>query len=304
MATKVDLEKILSAAQGHVDGELAANPDILPVGDDLDLSKLSAEERKWAQVDEIVALVADLKNSTQLGTGKHAASTAAIYEAAVKPAADFLDQFDADDLDIQGDCVIGVFWGDRRMERAFCAGVTIKTFSERILVPGLEGKWEELPETGYKLGLASSRILVKPIGNPRKPDDQEEVWVGKAVNYAAKAAQTADRDEMLVTASAWDDLEPIEYITYSCGCDGGPSDFIWDEIEIDYLPDADRYGRKLKSNWCVKHGDEFCDAILAGKTDRGDVAEARKAYARKMTENVLAKKRIAQRQLRRKRLGR
>jgi hypothetical protein len=44
------------------------------------------------------------------------------------------------------------FWGDRRFERAFCAGVTVKTFSQRHLEKRLEEKWPDLPaETGYKV---------------------------------------------------------------------------------------------------------------------------------------------------------
>jgi hypothetical protein len=68
------------------------------VGDALDLSKLAIEARRWARVNEVVAVVADRKDSTRLGTGsQRAASTASIYEAAVKPLVQTLEEFDADD---------------------------------------------------------------------------------------------------------------------------------------------------------------------------------------------------------------
>jgi class 3 adenylate cyclase len=257
VATDVDLEKLLKDADQHVKRELESKPDVVTVGDDLDLDDLSVSARRWAQVNEIVAVVADLKDSTKLGTGKHAASTASIYEAAIAPLAKFLLDFDAGDIDIQGDCAVGVFWGDRRLERAFCAGVTIKTFSQRHLEPRLETKWGMAPKTGFKVGLAASGILVKRVGVPRKLQYQEEVWAGKGVNYAAKAAQCADRREMWVTGSVWERLELNDYIAYSCGCsEGQPSDALWEDAEITRLPDEDedRYGRKLKSTWCVNHG--------------------------------------------------
>jgi class 3 adenylate cyclase len=306
VTTQVDLEELLDAASHHVKGELSSKPDVVQVGDDLDLGDLAVSARRWAQVDEVVALVADLKDSTRLSTGKHAASTASIYEAAIAPAVQILSDFDADDIDIQGDCAIGVFWGWRRMERAFCAGVTIKTFSERHLEPQLEAKWPKAPATGFKIGLAASRILVKRVGVPRKPDYQEEVWVGRAVNYAAKAAQNSNRHEMWVTGSVWDRLESSDYIAYTCGCpDGEPRDTLWDDVEITRLPggDQDRYGRMLTSMWCVKHGAEFCNAILEGETKRSDVGEARAALNKKLVESAIANKRRAARQQRLARLG-
>jgi class 3 adenylate cyclase len=306
VSTTVDLEELLEVANQHVKSELKSKPEVVEVGNDLDLDDLAVSARKWAQVDEVVAVVADLKDSTKLSTGKHAASTASIYEAAVTPVVQILDEFDADDIDIQGDCGIGVFWGFRRLERAFCAGVTIKTFSASFLEPQLEARWPQAPKTGFKVGLAASRILVKRVGVPRKPDFQEEVWVGKAVNYAAKAAQCAERSEMWITGSAWQRLESNDYIAYSCACSSGPSDTLWKDVEIARLPeeDEDRYGRALLVPWCVVHGAEFCDAILAGKTQRPDVAGAKSMMTQKQLKSVIAQKRKKARQLRVARLGR
>jgi class 3 adenylate cyclase len=299
---------LLNDANEHVVTELASNPNVVDVsGDDFDLDDLPVAKRKWTRIDEIVAVVADLKNSTQLGTGKHAASTASIYEAAVAPIADILARFDAAEIDVQGDAAVGVFMGQSRLERGFCAGVTIKTFSKRDLQRRLAKRWPDLPSTGFKLGLAASRILVKRIGVPGKPEYQEEVWAGKAVNYAAKAAQSADRNELIVTASVWDRLSSNDYITLSCGCgsDGIPSDVLWEDAEIDALPEdnEDRVGRKLVSMWCDTHGDEFCNAILAGKTTRPDANVARQALKSKLEGAYTQKRRRAQQQ-RVARLGR
>jgi hypothetical protein len=149
----------------------------------------------------------------------------------------------------------------------------------------LEAKWDKAPKTGFKLGMAASRVLVKRVGVPGKTEYQEEVWV---------------------TGSVWERLAPNDYIAYSCGCqDIRPRDSLWDEAEITRLPegDEDRYGRKLTSMWCEKHGSEFCNAILAGKTARSDVAQARSELAKKLVENVNAQKRKRAKQQRVARLG-
>jgi class 3 adenylate cyclase len=80
----------------------------------LDVSTLPIEARKWIKIPDVVAVVADLRNSTQLGTDRWAASTASIYQAATGGVVEVLNQFQADFIQIQGDGAFGLFWGDRR----------------------------------------------------------------------------------------------------------------------------------------------------------------------------------------------
>lgn len=145
----------------------------------------------------------------------------------------------------------------------------------------LEDRWpndEEIPKTGYKVGIAASRLLVKRVGTPRNPNQQEPIWPGKAVNYAAKAAQGVDRHFMAVTGTVWDEVsKKNEFLTYSCPCGDGPSPTIWEDHTIDRLPDGDpdAEGRKLSSQWCETHGEEFCAAILRGNKKRVEVNSAK-----------------------------
>ena len=97
------LQTLLDDLDDHVKGEMAVNPEIIAKGDDLDVNILPISARKWHKLDEAVAVVADLKGSTNLGVGKHAASTAAIYEAATGGLCRIFDEFDADFVAIQGD---------------------------------------------------------------------------------------------------------------------------------------------------------------------------------------------------------
>lgn len=289
--TTVDLSALLADLDDTVKTELASTPEVVDKGDDLDVSALPITARRWHKLRNAVAVVADLKNSTKLGTGKWAASTASTG-GIVK----VFDQFDADFLAIQGDGAFALFWGDHRYERALCAGITIKTFS-RDMVTRLEKRWPDLPETGFKVGVASSRLLAKRIGTPRNPAQQEPVWAGKAVNYAAKAAQGVDRHLMAVTGSVWDVVEKNDYLAVSCPCGNGPSLSIWSDTEIERLPEGDpeAQGRLLTACWCAVHGEEYCTAVLAGQRHRDDANPVRKALQASQMRTAIRRKAQAER---------
>lgn len=277
--TAVDLEDLLDYVDGAVATELSSKPEVIDKGHDIDINKFPIEARRWHKLTDAVAVVADLKNSTQLGLNKHAASTASIYEASTGGVVQIFDEFDADFVSIQGDGAFGLFWGEKRLNRAVCAGITIKTFSHKHLVPRLEKKWPNLPETGLKVGVANSPLLVKRVGVPRT-DHQEPVWAGRAVNYAAKAAQQADRHQMIVAGSIWEWASDNDYLAVSCPCHGGVSPTIWQDVTIDKIPESDqgeREGKLLTSFWCDVHGPEYCDAILSGRKRRTDVTNQRTA---------------------------
>ena len=289
--TEVDLEALLADVDDDVKTELANMPDVVEKGDSLDLGELRIDKREWHLLEEGVAVVADLKSSTRIGLNKKPASTASIYQASTGGVVQIFGEFDADFVAIQGDGAFGLFWGAKRLERAVCAGVTIKTFSQRHLVKRLTAKWpDDLPETGLKVGVAASPLLVKRVGIPRT-EHQEPVWAGNAVNYATKAAQHADRHQMIVTGSVWDWVSKNDYLAVSCPCSGvTPS--LWDDVRIGNMPgdDGEREGKLLTSTWCAKHGAAYCDAVLAGESVR---AEAHQAVKKAMAVEAQSALRVA-----------
>src|SRR5215207_1816164 len=103
MADSIDLAPLLTTCDDDVKTEFTATPEVVDVGHDLDVSKLPVTARRWHKATDVVAVVADLKNSTKLGTGKWAASTASIYQAATGNTVRIFDSFDADFFQIQGD---------------------------------------------------------------------------------------------------------------------------------------------------------------------------------------------------------
>jgi class 3 adenylate cyclase len=304
-----DLKALLDHCDDHVRIELGLGmPEVEDIDETFDPTQdVPITARRWMRVTDAVAVVADLKSSTKLGLGKNARSTASIYEAALKPVVDIMVDFDAGWVPIQGDCVMGVFWGERAMERAFCAAVTVKTFSEKTLVPRLEKKWPEAPATGFKVGMATSQVLVKRIGRPNS-NYQALVWPGKALNYAVKAAQSGDVGEMIVTGSVWDSIEGNDYIEFTCECTD-PSRGLWGDRLIDKLDhdDVEATGRCLTSTWCDMCGEDFCAAILDGKTQRESCDAFRSLVRSIRFEEALAtldrRNRDNRRNLRKKRTG-
>lgn len=307
--TDVSLDTLLEELDDTTKDEFASKPRVEEWADDFEVSELPIEARKWIQIPDVVAVVADLKNSTHLGTGKHAASTASIYQAATGGTVSIYNRFDADFIAIQGDGAFALYWGERRYERALCAGITVKTFSERHLIPRLEAKWPTHAEnypSGFKVGIASGRVLVKRIGTPRHLSEQEPVWAGTPVNFATKAAQQAERHELIATGSVWDHIEKNDFLTITCPCGGGPSSSLWDNVTVDKIPaaNAERQGRILTQTWCSIHGDEYVAAILNGEKNREDVADARAALKKKLFANALVvTARDKRKDLRNRRLG-
>jgi class 3 adenylate cyclase len=271
----LDLTALLKSCADSVRTEISTKPEVVPAPKDADPWNAPIEVRRWWSFADVACTFVDLRNSTRLGLNKHTASTASIYEAAVRNAAEIFTSMGADSVAIQGDGAFAVFWGERRYERALCSGITVKTFSEKELVPQLKAKWQSLPETGFKVGIASSKVLMKRVGLPRTAI-QEPVWAGKAVNYAAKAGQAASPSKLIVAGSVWDYFAKNDYVTHSCDCGGSPKE-LWSATRIEHLTgdDGEEEGKALGSNWCSECGAEFCAAILAGETKRNGVRWSR-----------------------------
>jgi class 3 adenylate cyclase len=256
-------------------------PEVVEKDESFDVTKLPIDAPKWHRVSDVVAVVFDLKSSTNLERGRTPASTASIYDAGVGGVVKVLHALKADFTDIQGDGGFGLFWGERRYERALVAAITITTFSFDFTAQ-LREKWTDAPDTGFKVGVASGPVLAKRVGVSRQLEFQEPVWAGRPVNYAAKSAQQSEPEKILVTGSVWDAIADNDYLSFSCGCYDGepkstPPSLLWSNFTLDKIPDDERYGQRLGSQWCTNHGESFSNAILDGHTKRTDIPTAERA---------------------------
>jgi class 3 adenylate cyclase len=294
----IDLQDLLTRLHERVREKLEKEPRVTAKDETFDVDGLPVDAPHWHRISDVVALVFDLKSSTNLEKGRSPASTASIYDAGVVGVVRVLDELGADFVDIQGDGGFGLFWGESRYERALCAAITVRTFSKDF-TSQLRTKWKNAPGTGFKVGVASGPVLAKVLGLPRMKDLQEPVWAGRPVNYASKAAQQTDPEHILVTASVWDEIQENDYLTFSCGCvDGEDSQaepvLLWKSHDLEKIPDTQRFGQSLKSVWCERHGQHYLDAVLVGHTRREDIAVSarsdRTLLGRETEEKVEARK--------------
>ncbi|OZF26014.1 adenylate/guanylate cyclase domain-containing protein [Rhodococcus sp. 14-2483-1-2] len=209
---------MLEEVSSQANGVLNKRPSVMRARPgELDADALpDAAEETWYRLDDVVAIFADLKNSTQLNLGKNTEDMAAIYSAASGSVTQIMDGFDVDYVQVQGDGVLGIFWGPKRYARALCSGMMVKSFSENTLVPRLTKRWANAANTGYKVGLSSGHVLVKNVGTPEERSQQQPVWAGNPVNYAAKASQQAKPGELIVTDSVWRVIKTMPNLMQNC----------------------------------------------------------------------------------------
>lgn len=234
---------------------------------------LSLEKREWVRLRDVVAVVADLKNSTKLDFKQRADTSARLYHAMIGSCARIMARFEPEFVDIQGDGLFGLFHGTRAFQRALCAGITLKTFGQRTVEPATRDKMENtFPKTGLKVGMHAGIIVVKKVG---LRGTNEPVWAGRPVNWATKCSSEAEANQLVLTQSVYGKFEDNHYVTHSCGCDGegnpGKISNLWNDVTVEALPDSTVPCKVLNAPWCKVHGDEFCQAVLAGKKDRPEV---------------------------------
>jgi class 3 adenylate cyclase len=267
----VDLDELLPQLGDSAKKAISTTAEVIDVDEFPLLDDMYSEVPKWLRMQDVVAVVADLKGSTKLNFGKYANTSARLYEAVTGTLVRGVNAFDADFVDIQGDGLFALFHGARRYERAMCAGITIKTLSADTLAALVEDHFsDQFPRTGIKVGMDASRLLVKKVGVRGK---NEPVWAGRAVNWATKAAQAADEHQLVATRRVFQHFEDNDYVRYSCDCNPGAD--LWTQAHVEALP-VDQQGecRRLLSKWCSECGADFCAAILDGRKERATLSAA------------------------------
>lgn len=266
----VDYDSLMEDIAESFANTISTIPEVEVRGDSFRAADIpSSTSNKWIKLENVVCVVFDLQNSTQLGLNKYYTTTARIYKSSIEGAVRILREFGANFIDIQGDGGFGLFWGDRAFERALCAAVTVRTFSEswEDKLPSAWTQSDRFPVTGFKVGIHADPVLVKRLGTIRVREEQEPVWAGKPVNFASKCAQSAERHQVIVTAKVWDHFSRNDFIAFSCDC-GGPTANLWEKVEVGKLPDDAKDGFLLTNGWCEDCGIGFIESILAGETRR------------------------------------
>jgi class 3 adenylate cyclase len=219
-------------------------------------------KKHWLKIPDVICVFVDMKGSTLLSATEQDNFTAGAYQLFTGTAVRLLNAFEPAYIDVRGDGAFALF-NKNQPYRAIAAAVSFKTFAscefEKIIEEATELK------VGYHIGIDQRTVLVRKIGLRRvngRTDRQNEVWAGKPVNMAAKLAALSDGTEILVSDRYFKNIQH-ELVIKSCGCPNGTKVDLWHEKDLteDKLFDFDT-AYSLTSQWCSKHGKEYCEKIM------------------------------------------
>ena len=222
----------------------------------------SEQSQKWVQIDNVICVYVDMKNSTQYSASSHASTTGKIYTLFTGTAVRVLKKFGASYIDIRGDGVFGLFNKDE-VHKALASAVTFKTFATEVFIPKISAKRKDL-NTGVHIGIDQGNLLVSKIGLKKyknTTDAFNEVWAGKPVNFASKLAGLSESNEIHVSERYYKNITNQKAL-YSCKCSAPV--LLWTSVDLRFeqkLP-FDK-AMKLESPWCKKHGSETLKEIIA-----------------------------------------
>ncbi len=266
MDKEFSVSQILAEARDRTDRALKANVTVEERETIPPLDGIKVELPRWYRVDPVVAVVADLKNSTQFNTRRQQKTIARFYEGYMSSLVSVVQAFKPEFVDIQGDGLFALFDGQDALQVGMVAAVSVKLFSDQVLLPRLRNALVDLPDTGVKVGVASGAILVKKVG---VRGTNEPIWAGKPVNWAAKCAQVADAGQLVVTRGVWEQIEGNEYLRWPCDHQSRLLQrSLWRSITVEKLPEGQRECHAAMSFWCDACTDSFCRAVLAGESNR------------------------------------
>lgn len=222
---------------------------------------------RWYQVNDVICVFVDMKNSTILSASKHARSTASVYKLFTETAVRILDLFGPAYIDVRGDGVFALFDHDQPYT-AIAAAVSFKTFATKHFREKVKDLKLDI-EIDAHIGIDQGTILVRKLGmSPVKgrDDRQNEVWAGKPVNMASKLASIGDLGDLLVSDRYFNNIQH-ELVTHSCDCSieqGEERGKLWSEYSVADDPKFNfDMAYRLGSQWCSIHGQEWCERIMS-----------------------------------------
>ncbi len=220
------------------------------------------EKAEWNKVENVVAIFADLKNSTIISNEKIKRVYAKFLESIGYPFSKICKLFDVKFIDIKGDGGIALFQGQYAEVKAFLAAETYKTFQEKYLKNNFERNYKINYSIG--IGIAKGDLLVKKVGSRNY---SFFVWAGDTINNAALISKDvkeiySNTSKIGISLEIYDSLSNPkfeEYLIYSCGCPNGDKELLWKEKHL-------KNGRGMKykyieNNWCEKHGEEYLNEV-------------------------------------------
>lgn len=232
-----------------------------------DWDTIPLEGKNWLQAESLACVYIDMVNSTKLQIDKQAKTAAKVYQLFVENMVQTLQDYDCEFIDIKGDGGFGIFVGESASIKALCVAVTFKTLCQELLATAIKDF-----KINAHIGIDEKHSLFKRIGI--RGDWHNVVWAGKPVNMAAKLSTLAGAQQIAISGRVFDKITQPKFKKYaylSCGCtaDGlfGEPASLWSEVDVSeegYFDFKSAY--VCKSNWCKKHGNEYCQKLMKEAT--------------------------------------
>ena len=234
----------------------------------------------WWRIPNVTAVFADLKASTALSSSVPPEAAAIAYTYFIRAMTVTLERFSAGYIEIQGDGIFGLFGGQRSAFLAAACAITMRTQVEKAVAVKFRKDASVQWDLKAGIGIDQGTLLVRRLG--LKGAKQNEVWAGKPVNVAAKLSSVAGPNQVVVSDRVFagdGKANKVRQQTLlgSCECSGGKggagrsatagqTPTLWTKQAAPKNLGLD-FGSvyKRKSGWCVKHGAEFCEALVTGK---------------------------------------
>lgn len=228
------------------------------------LDKAKLEVNNWMEIENVIVVFSDLKNSTGISFDKQDKTMTKLLEYLNKPFVKIHKSYEAEFIEIKGDGGIAIYSKENAV-KALLASISIKTYYYNYI----NKKVKTLYGVDFEVttGISKGNLKLKLIGERGL---NFPVWAGETINLSALISKELKRkptpnNYIGITNDIYDEIKTNkleEYLYYSCGCgSNGHKAHLW---KIETIPNKN--GKKyyyMNNNWCNMHGQEYLDKILA-----------------------------------------
>lgn len=228
------------------------------------LEKAKLEVNNWMEIEDVVVVFSDLKNSTGISFNKQDKTMTKLLEYLNKPFIKIHNSYGAEFIEIKGDGGIAIYSKENAI-KALLSSISIKTYYYNYI----NQKVKKLYSVDFEVttGISKGNLKLKLIGERGL---NFPVWAGETINLSALISKelkrkSAPNNYIGITDDIYNEIgnnKLSKYLYYSCGCgNNGHTTPLWKNETI-----PNKNGKKyyyMNNNWCHIHGQEYLNEILA-----------------------------------------
>lgn len=224
------------------------------------LKKPKLEINNWRQINDVIVVFSDLKNSTGISFDKQDKTMTKLLEYLNNPFIEIHDSYGAEFIEIKGDGGIAIYSKEKAIE-ALLASISIKTFYYKHINKKVKNTYNV--DFEVTTGISKGNLKLKLIG---KRGLNFPVWAGETINLSALISKELKRKSspsnyIGITNDIYKEIENKkldEYLYFCCNC--GEKSNLW---KCETIPN--KGGKKyyyMNNTWCDIHGQEYHNKIL------------------------------------------